>query len=413
MSEEIRNAMPNDEVIDLTEEDIASVDTEKVDEAKPETAEVSEPATETETAEAETKEEAPAPAARTTRNRTTRTRRRTTNNDALDYMGSAFALPSVSTNLAGEARDIESIIAHNVQVTKTNRGEYQYMLAMMTGNDETRENNDHNKLTSTTVYAVQVFQHEDAMDTYGSIKLVFDGDDFTAYSGIIADDENNPSALLRRQRSYTNHAPGSKFQCVPLEMHRDKNGRADYVICSRSFAMEQMQNRFFFGKHPLAEVGGVAYAYVMAADDNGVRVECMGIETRINRGQLTARQLVLRAGDVYKPGMKIPVIIREMELGDHSIKRLVLSGVDYEIKQGLVRSVTEFDLDKKPHELAQVVSITPNYYIVRLTAYGIIGLIAKENVRNGVDLKRGDNVFMEIVRVNERYNRVMGNCYKV
>ena len=342
-------------------------------------------------------------------------RRRRVSDAELDYMGDSFQLSSVATNIQNEIANIEEIVANNERVSRTGRGEYRYMLAMMTGNDEIREDGDHNKLLSTHVYAIEVFQHKDAPDTYGSTKLVFEGNDFTAYSGIVKSEDESDSDVLRRQRSYTNHAPGSIFQCVPVKIVRKENGQVDHVICSRAFAMERMQDRFFFGDHPLAHEGGVAYAYVMAADDYGVRVECMGIETRINRGQLTSRQLITSANNFYKPGMKLNVVIRRLVVNkeERTIEDIQLSGVQYEIQQGLVRNVKDFDLAAKPHELAQVVTVTQNFYVVRLTASGIIGLIAHDNIRDNQTLAVNDNVWMEIVRVDEKSNRVLGNGIKI
>ena len=112
-------------------------------------------------------------------------RRRRVSDAELDYMGDSFQLSSVATNIQNEIANIEEIVANNERVSRTGRGEYRYMLAMMTGNDEIREDGDHNKLLSTHVYAIEVFQHKDAPDTYGSTKLVFEGNDFTAYSGIV------------------------------------------------------------------------------------------------------------------------------------------------------------------------------------------------------------------------------------
>ena len=211
----------------------------------------------------------------------------------------------------------------------------------------------------------------------------------------------------------------SKFQCVPVEISYpdpDENGNVGLpsVICSRAFAMEKQQDRFFFGDEPLAKVGAHGPAYIMSADSNGVRVEFMGIETRITRGQLTSRHLVTDASESYKPGMAIDVAIRELEVDkENRTIKIRLSGVLREIQLGLVKNVRDIDLTTKPHEVAQVVVVTERHYIVRLLSWGIIGIIAKENVNPKVPLSVRDNVWMEITGVNEKYNRVIGNCFKI
>lgn len=336
--------------------------------------------------------------------------------ESANYMGDYYNVLQADVAYQKELDNIKAIIAHNTEVSRTGRGEYQYMVAMMTANDEVRENNNPNDLRAVRVYAVQVLPKGQG---YGTLRLVFTGEDFTAYSNIVRDEDESDSDILRRQRRYTNHAPMSKFQCVPFEIvypQPDENGNVGLpsVICSRAFAMEKQQEKFFFGDHPLAKVGSHGPAYIMSSDSNGVRVEFMGVETRITRGQLTARHLVTDASEIYKPGMAIDVAIRELEVDkENRTIKLRLSGVLREIQLGLVKNVRDIDLSTKPHEVAQVVVVTERHYIVRLLSWGIIGIIAKENVNPKVPLSVRDNVWMEITGVNEKYNRVIGNCFKI
>lgn len=336
--------------------------------------------------------------------------------ESANYMGDYYNVLQADVAYKKELDNIKAIIDHNTEVSRTGRGEYQFMVAMMTANDEVRENNNPNDLRAVRVYAVQVLPNGQG---YGTLRLVFTGDDFTAYSNIVRDEDESESEVLRRQRRYTNHAPMSKFQCAPVEIvypAPDENGNVGLpsVICSRAFAMEKQQDKFFFGDHPLAKVGAHGPAYIMSSDSNGVRVEFMGVETRITRGQLTSRYLVTDASESYKPGMAIDVAIRELEVDkENRTIKLRLSGVLREIQLGLVKNVRDIDLSTKPHEVAQVVVVTERHYIVRLLSWGIIGIIAKENVNPKVPLSVRDNVWMEITGVNEKYNRVIGNCFKI
>lgn len=336
--------------------------------------------------------------------------------ESANYMGAYYDVQRADVAYQKELKGIQDIIDNNTRVSRTGVGEYQYMVAMMTANDEVREGNDPNNLRAVRVYAVQVLPNGAG---YGTLRLMLDGDDFTAYSNIVRNEEDSDSDMLRRQRRYTNHAPMSKFQCVPIKIvypEPDENGYVGLptVICSRAFAMEKQQDKFFFGDTPLAKVGSHGPAYIMSVDNNGVRVEFMGIETRITRGQLTSRHLVTDATEYYKPGMAIDVAIRELEVDkENRTIQIRLSGVMREVQLGLVKNVKSIDLSTKPHELAEVVVVTQNHYIVRLISWGIIGIIAKDNVRPKVPLAVRDHVFMEITDVNEKYNRVIGNCYKV
>lgn len=411
-----------------TTEAVAEASAE-VTEADAENAEAPAEATEEAAAEQEKAEDAAAPedegapaepAAPTRQRRQRRPRQRPSQDDLVsesaNYMGDYYHVVKADVAYKEELARIKAIIEHNREVSRTGEGEYQFMVAMMTANDEVRENNDPNNLRAVRVYAVQVLPNGRG---FGTLRLVFTGEDFTAYSNIVRDEDESDSEILRRQRRYTNHAPMSKFQCVPVEISYpdpDENGNVGLpsVICSRAFAMEKQQDKFFFGDEPLAKVGAHGPAYIMSADSNGVRVEFMGIETRITRGQLTSRHLVTDASESYKPGMAIDVAIRELEVDkENRTIKIRLSGVLREIQLGLVKNVRDIDLTTKPHEVAQVVVVTERHYIVRLLSWGIIGIIAKENVNPKVPLSVRDNVWMEITGVNEKYNRVIGNCFKI
>lgn len=412
--------MPTETAVEAAEVEAAAEGTDAVNEEEPvqENADMAGDVTDAE------QEEETAPAEEATalapQRRQRRPRQRMSQDEMVsesaNYMGDYYHVVKADVAYKEELDRIKAIIAHNREVSRTGVGEYQFMVAMMTANDEVRENNDPNNLRAVRVYAVQVLPNGRG---FGTLRLVFTGEDFTAYSNIVRDEDESDSEILRRQRRYTNHAPMSKFQCVPVEISYpdpDENGNVGLpsVICSRAFAMEKQQDRFFFGDEPLAKVGAHGPAYIMSADSNGVRVEFMGIETRITRGQLTSRHLVTDASESYKPGMAIDVAIRELEVDkENRTIKIRLSGVLREIQLGLVKNVRDIDLTTKPHEVAQVVVVTERHYIVRLLSWGIIGIIAKENVNPKVPLSVRDNVWMEITGVNEKYNRVIGNCFKI
>lgn len=315
-----------------------------------------------------------------------------------------------------ELRHIEEIIRHNSEVMKTHKGDFRYIVAMMTGSDEARVNNDPNDLESVRIYGVEVMRNS---ATLGTLKLMFSSDDFTAYSNIERQEGETDSSLLRRQRQYTNHASLSKFQCVPVQIMQpepDEFGRvgAPIVVCSRAFAMEQQQNKFFFGDEPLVKVGDAVPAYIMAANNNSVRVECMGLETRILRGQLTARNIVTDVSEYYKPGMAIEVVITELEIDkENRTVKLALSGVQREVQLGLVKNVKDFDLASKPREVGIVKLVTSSHYLIQLVSCGVIGIVARDAVKYRTPLAVDDRVYMEIFAVNEKYNRVIGQCVKV
>lgn len=312
-----------------------------------------------------------------------------------------------------EIREIEKIIEYNLSVREKNKGDFKTITAILTSSNETRSGSSHTTIESVTLYAYQVLPGN---TSYGQVKLVLDGRDFTAYTARSRSDSEPISENARRTRQYTNHALMSKFTCVPVKISYDENDTEHLnpsVYCSRSLAMEQQQNRYFFSKKPLAKKGGHLFAFVMSVNPNGVRVEAGGVETFIPRGELTARQFILDPTKYYQPGDVIDVTIKELEVDEEDrTVRIVLSGLMREVELGLVMSVREFDLAKKPHEVAQCISLTDKFIIVRLMR-GVIGIIRKEDVRGGGEVAIGDNVLMEVTGINVESNRVVGTCFKV
>lgn len=329
-----------------------------------------------------------------------------------DYMAGFFNVLTNKNLYKDEMARIQAIIDNNVAVSKTGKGQYQYLMAMMTGSDEVRENNNPDKLKEVRIYAIEVMNKE--KDMYGHLRLTFTSDDFTFYSSIVPDEEETTGVgLKRRQRRYASHAAGSLFQCVPLQINDPEDGSEPSVICSRAFAMEKQQSRYLFGdESECVKVGDAVVAYILAVNEANVRVECMGIETRIPRAHLTATQIITDATKVYKPGDAIEVVVTQLDVDKENriINRLRLSGVRREVQLGLVKNVKSIDLSTKPREYAYVTGVTNTFYQVQLVASKLMGIVNRNNVKFGRVLHVGDSVTMEITGYNEETNRVYGGC---
>lgn len=330
----------------------------------------------------------------------------------MDYMQGYVHVESPAEQYREELQHIREVIDNNIRVSRSGRGELQFITAMMTRNDEQRAiSGNPNSLTGTHVYAREILPDHESL---GILDLEFDGGDFLAYSGM---EEGEGSELYRRQRQYSSHAVGSKFLCAPIRiMAPEETGNGlPKVLCSRAFAMEYLQDKFFFGNKPLAHEGGHGIAYVMAGYPTGIRVEFGGIETFIPRGQLTSRQLVVNASTLYKPGTGLDVSIVKLDVDkENRTIEIRLSGVKREVELGLVPSVSTIKIEDKPRHLAEVIVVANDVSVVRIVDLGIIGIIPNSNVLPaGEKLNVRDRVFMEITGVHEESNRVIGSCIKL
>ena len=336
----------------------------------------------------------------------------------LDYMGGYVKVSSPLEEYRQELSKIQSIINNNIRVAREGRGKPQFITAMMTADEEVRTvANDPNSVTAVNIFARQLL---DDGKSLGVLNLQFDSNDFTAYSGLNYAEGEPENARLRRQRQYTSRAACSKFLCAPLKIVKsEKEGEMPKVICSRAFAMEYVQNQYFFGPNPSAKEGGHGIAYIMASYPHGVRVEFGGIEVFIPRGQLTSRRMVTDASKMYEKGTGIDVAITRLNVnvdendGSRTID-IRLSGVQREVDLGLVYNVKNIDLSHKPRHMAETIIVTDDFYVVRVVDLGVIGLIPHDNVLPaGSVLEVGSVVWMEITGVNEETNRVIGSCYKM
>lgn len=344
-----------------------------------------------------------------------RSRGRRSTLEALDYMGTMYKAKSPVERKASEFAEIARMIEHNQRVRRRNRSDFKYLDVIILSTDVKRENDDPRKTISSRLYGRQCIRGNDGKIAFGLVPLMFEGEDFTAYSGIVQAEGESDYSYHERQHRYINHVLDAIVRCVPISIVKDHNNNPVYVVCSRSFAMEQVQDQAFFrGEEPFVKVDSDVPAYVLSADDNGVRVECCGIETRINKGLLTASRYVDVASNYYNTGDKLYVTVTELELDreNKTVEKFVVSGVRYEVKAGQVRDVRTIDLKSKPKFSAKVMLVLPDFYMVLIPSEGITGTISKQNVYNcDKELTVNSTVSMEVYSIDEKRNRVRGGCY--
>lgn len=331
------------------------------------------------------------------------------NEEPINYMGDAYEVIRPADVVKEELKRMQAIIEHNAQVQRTQRGKLIVLTAEMTSVHQFRRNGNARQLEGIAVHGIELREK----GLKGSIPLVFDGNDFTHYSNLHPQNNEEDFDLPASQLQYVSRMTGCKFQFIPLRIAKTEN-QAPFVVCSRSFAMELQQQRFFFGDEPLAAEGKPVYAYVLSANAHAVRVECMGVETSIPRAYLSARSIVMNAAEYVgaKPGMALEVAISRLDVDkENRIVDLRLSGVLREIQLGLAHSVKDIDPAARPRYHGSVYAISRNYYIIRLEENGIFALVPRSNgVINAESLQYNDSVSVEVTGKDEETNRVIGRC---
>lgn len=341
--------------------------------------------------------------------RAARTEEPVVSDEPINYMGNAYEVMRPADAVNEELKRTQAIIEHNAQVQRTKRGKLIVLTAEMTSVHQFRRNGNARQLEGIAVHGIELREK----GLKGSIPLVFSGNDFTHYSNLHAQEGEADFDLAASQLQYVSRMTGCKFQYIPLRIEKTESG-APIVICSRSFAMELQQERFFFGDEPLAAEGKPVYAYVLSANPRSVRVECMGVETSIPRAYLSARTIVMNAAEFVgaKPGMALEVAISRLKVDkENRIVDLRLSGVLREIQLGLAHSVKDIDPTARPRFHGTVYAISRDYYIIRLEENGIFALVPrKDGVINAENLQYNDLVSVEVTGKDDETNRVIGRC---
>lgn len=248
----------------------------------------------------------------------------------------------------------------------------------------------------------------------GMLPVFIGIEDFHAYSNMKDMEKDSKEAqLVRYRQKGARVVTGAIVSFMPLELGKKENG-APFVVGSRALAMEALQKRFFFGEKPVKR-GDIAVATVMAAGPTYLTAECLGIETIMARGSLSAFEYITNVSDKYKPGDELYVMIEKLEIDKDNL------AIDIRFSHSLYERMTVpvplVDEGMKGGRYgATVVSFEKesDYVVVCLDEGGIRGLVPKNYAKAPQDnpIKNGDRVVMMITNIDTERNVVIGYCLK-
>lgn len=195
----------------------------------------------------------------------------------------------------------------------------------------------------------------------------------------------------------------------------DGSGYTYGIIGSRAEAMKLLQDIWFFHKNrrpdnPVSprsvQAGDVTKANVLYVRENGVRVECFGVETYISAPELSGIRFVTNCHDEVKPGDVIDVMVRNVTVKNDKVtvsvsKRQFDSG----FSNANIRNIKQRGI------YAGVVrSYNPNngYYTVYLEN-GVMAAVHNDRIHGAVSLDLGDAVAVRISNVYSEH--VVGDAY--
>ena len=196
----------------------------------------------------------------------------------------------------------------------------------------------------------------------------------------------------------------------------DESGYTYGIIGSRVEGMKLLQDIWFFHKNRRldnpgtprsVQAGDVTKANVLYVRENGVRVECFGVETYISAPELSGIRFVTNCHDEVKPGDVIDVMVRNVTVKNDKVtvsvsKRQFDSG----FSNANIRNIKQRGI------YAGVVrSYNPNngYYTVYLEN-GVMAAVHHDRIHGVVSLDLGDEVAVRISSVYSEH--VVGDAYK-
>lgn len=248
---------------------------------------------------------------------------------------------------------------------------------------------------------------------HGNLRVIFDAEDFFAYANMQDLDKDDMATRIQRYTRKGARMLDAIVSFVPLKISKDAQG-VPFVIGGRALAMEALQDQFFFGPNAAAEVGARAKAVVLSAGPRYVTVECLGVESVMASGALSAFEFLADVSEHYKPGDGIMVMIDKLEVD--KANRTVNVRFSHSLLERMMADVPVVDEKmKKSRYMATVLHETDKYFIVCLNGQKIRGIVPKEYAKTvpGNPITTGCRVAMLVNGIDEERNMVIGSCMKV
>lgn len=243
-----------------------------------------------------------------------------------------------------------------------------------------------------------------------TLRVVIPAEDFFAHSvmkDMEAETEENKFIRYRRKAS---HMFDAAVSFVPKAMGYNEDG-IPFVVASRKESMDKLQEKHFFGPNADVKVGSVAKASIISVGPRYVTVECLGVESVIGTGGLSAFSYIEDASEEFHNGEGLIVAVEKMTVDEENRKVTVdFSHSLVERLEAKVETASEKMLNGR--YLATVVATLKDYYVVIITGLKIRGLIPIKDYTGSDTLIKGDSVVMLVTGINKERNLVIGRCLK-
>lgn len=245
-----------------------------------------------------------------------------------------------------------------------------------------------------------------------TLRVVIPAEDFFAHSAMKDIEQDTKEQKFIRYRRKGSHMLGAAVSFVPKAMGEDDEG-VPFVVASRKESMDKLQEQHFFGPHADVKLGSVTKASIISAGPRYVTVECLGVESVIGTGGLSAFEYIENAAEDYRPGMGLVVAVEALDVDkeNHKINEISFSHSLVERCEAKVETASERMLNGR--YMATVVAVIKGYYVVIITGLKIRGLIPLDSYVGTDSLIIGDTVSMLVTGVNKEKNMVIGRCMKV
>lgn len=243
-----------------------------------------------------------------------------------------------------------------------------------------------------------------------TLRVVIPAADFFAHSYMKEIDEETEENKFIRYRRKASHMFGAAVSFLPKALGYNESG-VPFVAASRKEAMDKLQEKHFFSSRADVKEGAIAKASIISAGPRYVTVECLGVESIIGTGGLSAFSYIEDASKEFRVGEGLIVAVEKVNVDRES--RKVSVDFSHALVERLEAKVeTASDRMLNGRYLATVVAVLKEYYVVIITGLKIRGLIPINAYAGTESLIVGDSVVMLVTGVNEERNLVIGRCMR-
>lgn len=244
-----------------------------------------------------------------------------------------------------------------------------------------------------------------------TLRIVIPAEDFFHYSQLKDIDQASAKERFLRYRRKASHYFKGVVSFLPIDMGEDDDTGVPFVVASRKQAMERLQNRHFFARNADVKVGSVAKASIVSSGPRYAIVECLGIESVIGSGALSAFTYIEDVSEEYKPGMGLMVAVESLDV-DRAKRKIdiSLSHALIERSEAKVETVSERMINGRYD--ATVVASNDKFYFVIIEGMKIRGIVPKDFYYGTGELVRNDSVAFLVTGINKERNMLIGRCIK-